>query len=197
MEGYYDPHPRFFLERTLVLVGYPGSDVAQICHDLAARTGLPHTEVERWCEADAGMGRGRIAWSEGRSGLWRREARALSRALSRRPHGFVSTGTGCLLDPSVRNDCLQRGCVVFVRRPPEALLQRVGHRVLQAPGGIPEYPDGAPASIDDLEKQLAEHAAVEVDAHVLLEAGNRHPTRLSQEILGSLDRIAGTVTSTT
>ena len=194
MDGYYDPHPRFFLERTVVLVGYPGSDAAQLGHDLAARTGLPHTEVERWCEADAGMGRGRIAREKGLSFLWRRDARALVRALARRPHGFVSTGTGCLVDPSVRSELLQRGCVVFLRRPAAVLLERVRRQWPRTPGGIPEYPEGTPATTEALQEVLAEHAVVEAEAHVHLDGGDRHPTRLSDDVLASLDRLAGTVT---
>jgi shikimate kinase len=192
VEGYYDPHPRFYLERTLVLVGYPGSDVSQIGHDLAARTGLPHTEVERWSEAGAGMGRSRIAQKKGLPDLWRRDARALAKAMSRRPYGFVTTGSGCLLDPALRSDVLQLGALVFVRRPASALLERAREQWPKLAGGIPEYPDGLPATPEELEAFLAPHAAVEADAHTLLDAGDRHPTRLAEDILASLDRLTGT-----
>ena len=193
MDGYYDPYPRFFLERTLVLVGHPGSGVAQVAHDLAGRTGLPHSEVDRWCEAEAGMVRGRIGRSEGLAGLRRREARALARALDRRPHGFVSVGAGCLLDDRVLEDALQRACVVFVRRPAAWLLGRIHSQALRVALGVPEFPDGPPASVEDVQAFLAQHAVVEAEAHVLLDGGERHPSRLAEDLRGSLDRLAGTV----
>ncbi|MDJ0847285.1 MAG: shikimate kinase [Myxococcota bacterium] len=191
MDGYYDPHPRFYLERSVLLVGHPGSGVAAVGHDLAARTGLPHTEIARWCEADAGMSLARIAVEAGVPELRRLEARALDRSLARRPYGFISVGSGALEPGQIRSRVSEACCVVFVSHPSAALLERLRLERARAPGGLAEFALGIPGSVEVLDRWIEGRRAVEADAEVLLEGGGRHPCRVAADLLDSLGSLAG------
>lgn len=191
MDGYYDPYPSFYLDTSIMLVGHPGSGVARVGHELAARTGLPHTEVERWCEADAGMSRARLLVEAGLPELRRVETRALERSVARQPHGFISVGSGCLEPARIRGHVLERCCVVFVKRESGFLLERIRRARARAPGSLAEFALAAPESVEALERWLEDRREIEAAAHVILAGEARHPNRLADDLLHSLGRLAG------
>ena len=57
--------------------------------DIAARTGLPLSDVERSTEAIAGCSRSRLALERGLAALRQTELEALKRAIDRRPSGVI------------------------------------------------------------------------------------------------------------
>ncbi|MGH0038273.1 MAG: shikimate kinase [Myxococcota bacterium] len=188
---YYDPHPQFWLEQSLVLTGHPGSGAAHVAHTLAARTGLPFTEVERWSEAAEGRSRARVAVEDGSEALRTLDAGSVERALARQPRGFISLGSGCLEDAATRARVVESSCLVFLRRPVEVLFRRITDQLEKAPGQIVEFLAGPPASPEALADWLRGRAAVEASAHAFIEGGDRHASRVADEILASLSRLTG------
>jgi shikimate kinase len=191
MDGYYDPHPRFHLEQSLVVLGHPGAGAAHVAHMLAARTGLPFTEVERWSEAAAGKSRARVAMEDGRETLARIDAQAVHRAVARRPHGFISMGSGCLASAEARALVREHCCVVLLHRPVEVLYRRLLLQLDQAPGSFVEFLAGPPADAEALARWLEGRAAAEATAHARIDAGDRHASRVSDDVLASLSRLTG------
>ncbi len=190
-EGYYEPHARIALEEPLVLVGHPGSGVAHAARAISGRTGLPFNDVQRSAEARAGQSLARIAVERGIEALRGYELEALRRALRRRPCGIVATSSGPFEHDDVRAWILQAGRVLYVRRPVEVLLARIQLQLEASPGSLAEFVVGAPTRAEDLERHLAGRELALQDAHAVLEAGDRHASRLADEILEGLDRLLG------
>lgn len=191
MTGYYDPHPRFQLDQSLVLLGHPGAGAAHVAHSLAARTGLPFTEVERWSEAAAGMSRARLLSEQGLEALRDTDAGAVRRAVARRPSGFISMGSGCLDRAESRALVEESCCVVLLRRPLDVLAQRIRQQIEQSPGSLVEFLAGPPPTPETLSIWLRRRAAAEATAHAQIEAGDRHASRIADEVMASLGRLAG------
>ena len=84
---YYDPHPRFLLERPLVLLGHPGAGVSAVGRNLCGLTGLPFNPVGRLTEGTLGRSRARVALEDGIDFLREMEWKELERALARKPCG--------------------------------------------------------------------------------------------------------------
>jgi len=194
MQDYYDPHPGFLLERSILLAGHPGSGTPAIARDLAARTGLPFTEVERWTEAEAGCSRARILIDTGSDALRDLDARALERALARRPHGFISAESYGLEARECLELAAEACCVLFVSRPPEELLARIRQRLARAPGSLVEFLAGPPDSPAALQAWLERRRHAEAVAHARIDAGSRHASRIADDVLASLERLVGVET---
>lgn len=191
MNGYYDPYPRLLLDEPLVLVGHPGSGVSLVGHALCARTGLAFNDVERSTEATAGRSRARVLFEEGAEALFEREGRALRQALSRSPLGVAVVGSACLASVDPDGELLQVARWMFVQRPLEILLARIGRQLEGAPASLPEYLPHPPKTAEDLAQRLAPWERGLESAHAILEAGDRHPQALADEIESSLDRLVG------
>ncbi len=194
MDGYYDPHPRMTLEQPLVLVGHPGAGVTHIASSLAGRTGLPSTQVERWTEAAAGRSRGQVLLEDGVEGLAKFDAEALTRALARQPAGFISVGSGIVLEAARSTRLDELACVVFVRRPVPVLWQRVREQLKSAPASVVEFLAAAPPTPEEMDAWLRRREGVEQIAHAIVEAGDRHATRIADELYASLGQLTGAVT---
>jgi shikimate kinase len=191
LDHYYDPYPTLSLDQPLVLAGHPGSGVDRIGRMIAGRTGLPFNDVERASESRAGRSRARIVVEEGLGALRALEEAALLQAVERTPFGVVVMETG-LLEDAARCAWLQARCaVVYVRRPDAALLERIRRQVARSPGSLPEFLLGAPRRVEELKTYLAprEHALREIE--IVLDAGDRHTTRIASDILASLNRLLG------
>ncbi len=191
MSDYYDPYPRLSLEEPLALVGHPGSGVAQVGHALCATTGLAFNHVDRDAEATAGRSRARVLVEDGPEALRDLEARALRRAIGRRPSGVVVLGTRCLEAPGVRGWLPQACTLVYLRRPLDVLLRRIQARLAEAPASLPEFLAGAPTTTDSLAELLERSEPHLQEAQVILDAEDRHASRVADEIAASLDRLVG------
>ncbi|MDD9935042.1 MAG: hypothetical protein OXT09_15630 [Myxococcales bacterium] len=78
-EGYYDPHPRYLLERPLCVIGFMGAGAARTARALASRAGLPFQDLDRIVEHVAGMSRARLMVSRGPERLRDTEREQLER----------------------------------------------------------------------------------------------------------------------
>jgi shikimate kinase len=182
VSGYYDPHPLVVLTRPLTLVGHPGSGVAQVAHALTAQTGLPLNDVDRLVESMAGRSLARLWREQGRAAVRSLELEVLRRALARKPPGVIALRSESLVDERARTLVRELSCVVVLLRPPEVLRRRLVDRF----EAVREVPDP-----DAFERILAEREPVVRDAEVRLDAGDRHPQRIADELQASLDRIVG------
>ncbi len=191
MHDYYDPYPRIHLEESIVVTGHPGSGAVRVSNELAARTGLPFTDVARWSESAAGRRRARVAIEDGPEALRELDRVALARGLARQPRGFLGVASDTLTDPASLEMLAERCVLVFVRRPVEVLWRRIHEGLANSPGSYVEFVLGAPETPADLEPLLAERRAVEAAADAILDADDRHVTRLADEMLASLERLTG------
>jgi len=188
-DDYYAPHPRLALDQHLVLVGHPGSGASQVARVVAGRTGLVLSDVERSAESAAGAARARVLVEQGPTRLQQLEAAALEKALRRRPCGLVALESGLLEQDDRRAWLLERARVVYLRRPPEALLRRIQQQLARSPGSLPEFLLGAPRDVDELCAHLAAREAALLDVPVIVDAGDDPPARIAASLLESLDQL--------
>lgn len=191
MDDYYAPHPRLLLDQPLLLVGQVGSGTSAIARSIAARTGVPFADVDRDVESEAGRALAELVGHEGLAALAERSARALDRALSRRPCAVIAGGSAPVAAERAAW-ARERAGVVYVRRPADALWRRIRAQLEDRPGSLypfalatPETPEALQPFLDAQEPELAR-------AHVLLDGGDRHVHAIAAELVDALDRIVGT-----
>lgn len=190
-QGYYDPHPLMTLDRPLVLIGHPGAGIDQVGRMLAGRTGLAFNDVERSAESSAGSSRSRILLESGLKTLRETEARALARAIRRRPCGVVVMESGLVEDAETFAWLTEQAALVYVRRDEERLLARIRQQLEDAPGSLPEFLMGAPPDVEALRGHLRTRDEKLSEISVIVEARDEHPSRISGQILASLDDLLG------
>lgn len=128
-------------ERNIVLTGMPGSGKTTLGTLLAARLGRPFYDTDAEIVQRAGMPVTDIFKTRGEA-YFRDLETAVIRELSALSGAVVATGGGAVLRPENIDALKQNGTVVFLDRPPEALLP------------MPDRP-----LADDAEKLLALYAA--------------------------------------
>ena len=84
----------------IVLIGFLGVDQHGLGRDLAALSGLPLIEVDRWVEHAAGQSLVALVQTQGIEALRQLEDRFLAQALTTRPPGIVVLGDGALIKES-------------------------------------------------------------------------------------------------
>lgn len=185
--GYYDPYPTAQLTRPLVLIGHPGSDIAATGHDLAGRTGLPLNDIARLVEAHAGRSLLRVLSEDGEGVLSELEEGRLHSALERRPCGIVVLSSGAVSRTGAERWLPGLARLVAVHRPVPELLRRMRQSWASSPASS-ELAAGPPKDVAELETLLAPWQSTLTAAHVQIEAGKRHASRIAEEIR---DREAG------
>ena len=133
----------------LFLYGPPGSGKSTIGRLLAARLGLPFTDLDAVIVETAGRPIPQIFAEEGESGFRAREKQALA-DMAARPRHIVALGGGALLNPECRDLAEANGEVLCLACTLEALC----HRIDNAPGSRPLAGNHAA-----LEKLMASRAA--------------------------------------
>ena len=191
LDGYYEPHPRVALDRPLLLVGHPGSGVAQVGRAICGLTGLPFNDVERKAEAQSGASRSKILIEQGLGHLRELEASALRKSLRRRPAGIVVAESALFEDAAMVEWLRERAAAVYLRRPYEVLLRRIQRQLQRGAGSIPEFLVAEPRRIEDLETLYAQREASLRGFEIVLEVGDEHPIRIASQLLASLDRLTG------
>ena len=192
MTDYYAPHPRFTIERPLVLVGHPGAGVAAIARMVSGRTGLTFNDVPRAVESRAGRSCARILIEDGVETLRTLEAAALDQAVRRRPHGVVAVGSGALENDAVRAATKSAAHLLWVQRPDEVLLDRIRAAIARAPESVTEFVVSLPTTVEDLSTFLAPRDRVRTESDSILEAADLHPGQVATDLLATLDRMIET-----
>lgn len=179
---YYDPHPRAYLARPVLLVGQPGAAVAVTARALSATMGLPFHHIERVVEARTGRARARVLLEDGAAALHGRDAKELRSALAQKPCGIVTTDALGLVDPLLTAWVRMHALVVWVRRPSSYLLRRIRREVADQPGSLPDFVYSVPATVRELEPQLALREDALASAHEILDAGERAPGAVADDV---------------
>ncbi|HKK50108.1 MAG TPA: shikimate kinase [Myxococcota bacterium] len=193
MSDYYDPHPRLRLSKAVVLGGQIGCGAPAIGRNVASRTGLSFSEVDRVIEHEAGMSLARLVFEDGLERLEMRAELVLSRLVHQSPRGIIVLDRAWI--PETARDLLRRQChFVHVRRPMEYLVERFdaerrrsGDWIFE---GSPEAARAAgdPGSVfDRREPRLRE-------SRIVLEAGDQHANRVADLLLESFEQVSGAET---
>ena len=115
MSNYYEPGPLVLLQRPVVLIGFPGVDQHGLGRDLAALSGLPLIEVDRWVEHAAGQSLVGLVQTQGLEAVRQLEDRFLAQALAARPPGIVVLGDGALLKEANLRQVLAKATLVYLK----------------------------------------------------------------------------------
>jgi shikimate kinase len=188
-QGYYDPHPRLTIARPLVLMGHPGSGAAAVARALCGRTGLPLNHVERLVEAAVGRSRAQLVVEEGVERLREVEWSVLQTAVRRLPPGVVTSDAACLATRAEADWLRNRALLVHLSRPDAVLFRRIRVELEAAPGSLPDFVFAAPQSVDELSEHLAGRAPALGAAHVIFDAGERHPLEIAGQLLEDLEEL--------
>lgn len=190
IDDYYSPHPRILLSEPLLLVGQVGSGVAHVARAIAARTGIPFADIDRSVENAAGCSLSQLVANEGLGSLGEHSAAALERALARRPCAVIAGGSAGASAEAMEG-VRDQARIVYLRRPPEVLLRRIRSQLETQPGSLFQFALATPNTSDELTPLFDAQEPALRSAHVIVEAGDRHPNTLTSELMAALDRIAG------
>ena len=138
--------------RHLFLYGPPGSGKSTIGRLLAARLGLPFTDLDAVIVETDGRSIPQIFAEEGEPGFRAREKQALA-DMGARPRHVVALGGGALLDPACRALAEANGEVLCLA----CTLETLCHRIDNAPGSRPLA--GGHAALEKLMANRAAHYA--------------------------------------
>ncbi len=100
--GYYDYQPLARLERHFLLAGYVADETRRLGFELAARTGLGVSDVDRTVEHHASTSLWEFVATDGEMAYRELESEVLARLLRGRPSSIISLGDGTLLSPENR-----------------------------------------------------------------------------------------------
>jgi shikimate kinase len=187
--GYYDPYPRITLPEPVVLLGLPGAQIAAIGFALSSVAGIRLHLVGRSVEHRQGRSRSRIALESGLDLLHGQEAEVLLGALQSRPAGLVIAPEGLPLSALPEAErAFPAAISCYVRRPADDLLEAVHAQHEASRGSVPDYVLGPPVRPEDLGArfQQQDRAYASAADHVI-EAGDRHPHRIAQELSKQLN----------
>ncbi len=138
--------------RHLFLYGPPGSGKSTIGRLLAARLGLPFTDLDAVIVETDGRSIPQIFAEEGEPGFRAREKQALA-DMGARPRHVVALGGGALLNPECRALAEANGEVLCLA----CTLETLCHRIDNAPGSRPLA--GGHAALEKLMANRAAHYA--------------------------------------
>jgi shikimate kinase len=111
-------------DRSIVLVGMPGSGKSSVGRRLATLTGLDFVDADAEIEAAAGMTIPEIFAKHGEPAFRTGEARVIARLLER-TRQVLSTGGGAFNNPQTRERVAERGISVWLQADISVLLRRV------------------------------------------------------------------------
>lgn len=111
-------------ERSIALVGMPGSGKSSIGRRLAPRLGLPFVDADTEIEAAADMSIPEMFAKHGESYFRAGEARVIARLLDDGP-AVIATGGGALLHAGTRALIRERAVSIWLKADVPVLLRRV------------------------------------------------------------------------
>lgn len=112
----------------VVLVGMMGCGKTSIGRKLAARLGLPFLDADAEIELAAGMSVADIFELKGEAAFREGERRVISRILDTGGGIVLATGGGAFMDPGTRERIARSAISIWLKAPPEILIQRVSRR---------------------------------------------------------------------
>ena len=186
MSNYYEPGPLVLLQRPVVLIGFPGVDQHGLGRDLAALSGLPLIEVDRWIEHAAGQSLVGLVQTQGLAVVRQLEDRFLAQALAARPPGIVVLGDGALLKEANLRQVLTKATLVYLKLSLASIYWKLRHQAL-GPHPLLLQP---PESTAELRPLLAERQSGFDQAHVTLDMDEMTPEAALRHLLDKLSQWA-------
>lgn len=186
LSNYYEPGPLVLLQRPVVLIGFPGVDQHGLGRDLAALSGLPLIEVDRWVEHAAGQSLMGLVQTQGLAAVRQLEDRFLAQALAARPPGIVVLGDGALLKEANLRQVLTKATLVYLKLSLASIYWKLRHQAL-GPHPLLLQP---PESTAELRPLLAERQSGFDQAHVTLDMDEMTPEAALRHLLDKLSQWA-------
>lgn len=179
---YYEPVPLVLLQRPVALIGFPGVDQHGLGRDLAALSGLPLIEVDRWIEHAAGQSLVSLVQTQGIEALHQLEDRFLAQALTARPPGIVVLGDGALLKEANLRQVLAKATLVYLKLSLASAYWKLRHQALGPHPLLLQPPDSAA----QLRPLWAERQGGFDQAHVTLDMDAMTPEAALRHLLDKL-----------
>ena len=171
LSNYYEHGPLVLLQRPIALIGFLGVDQHGLGRDLAALSGLPLIEVDRWIEHEAGQSLVSLVQTQSIEALRQLEDRFLAQALTSRPPGIVVLGDGALIKEANLRQVLDNATLVYLKLSLVSTYWKLRH---QAVGSHPLLLQ-PPESTGELRPLLAERQGGFDQAHVTLDMDEMTP----------------------
>ena len=184
MSNYYEHGPLVLLQRPVVLIGFLGVDQHGLGRDLAALSGLPLIEVDRWIEHEAGQSLFSLVQTQDIEVLRQLEDRFLAQALTTRPPGIVVLGDGALIKETNLQQVLAKATLVYLKLSLASTYWKLRH---QAVGSHPLLLQ-PPESTEELRPLLAERQGGFNQAHVTLDMDETTPEAALRHLLDKLSQ---------
>ncbi|WP_437751725.1 3-dehydroquinate synthase [Sorangium sp. So ce1389] len=160
----------------LLLTGFMGAGKTTAGRIAAARAGLPFLDLDSAITAEAGESVPSLFASRGEAGFRALEAATLRRLLATRGPRVIALGGGALVDPALRSEALERGCVVALSATPRTIAART-------PSGTRPLLDGAPDREARIRELLAARAPVYAEAHARVVTDGVAPEEVAARVL--------------
>jgi len=165
-------------DRSIVIIGMPGSGKSSVGRKLAARLGVPFSDADDEIETAAGMRIDQIFERFGEAEFRKGEQRVIARLLEQPVH-VLATGGGAFLDSSTRALVRDKAVSVWLRADLATLLERTSRR-----DDRPLLKEGAPGEV--LARLLAERTPVYAEANITVDSDNRPAEETVNRILQAL-----------
>ena len=182
LSNYYEYGPLVLLQRPIVLIGFLGVDQHGLGRDLAALSGLPLIEVDRWIEHEAGQSLVSLVQTQGIEALRQLEDRFLTQALTTRPPGIIVLGDGALIKETNLRQVLDKATLVYLKLSLASTYWKLRHQTV-GPHPLLLQP---PESTAELRPLLAERQGGFDQAHVTLDMDEMTPEAALRHLLDKL-----------
>ena len=189
MDAYYSPHPRWTLVRPLVLAGPLGTGTRAIARAIVGRTGLPFVDVDRRIEHEVGASLATLARDGGPLRVAAEARRVLERAALERPCAVIALG---LAWPEVAvTHLFGRAMDLVVVRRSASVVARRRAEVLERAPWVRQTRGLAEAESTPARTGAPDDERILLEAGILLEAEERPSLAIADDLIGSLERLAG------
>ena len=184
LSNYYEHGPLVLLQRPIALIGFLGVDQHGLGRDLAALSGLPLIEVDRWIEHEAGQSLVALVQTQGIEALRQLEDRFLAQALATRPPGIIVLGDGALLKETNLRQVLDKATLVYLKLSLASTYWRLRQQAVR-PHPLLLQP---PENTEELRPLLAERQGGFDQAHVTLDMDEMTPEAALRHLLDKLSQ---------
>lgn len=190
-EGYYDPYPRFALERPVLIAGQLGCGAPSMGRMVSARTGLAFCEIDRLIEHESGCSLAKLVNEQGGARIERLAETILDRVSRQTPFGLIVLD-GAWLPLTARSLLRRRLDFIHVQRDESHLRARWGE---DACGGRGWLQDAVRAAEQQqlgsgFEAALRAREPLLAEASILLDAQDQHAHRMAEVLMEALESLA-------
>ena len=182
LSNYYEHGPLVLLQRPVAIIGFFSVDQHGLGRDLAALSGLPLIEVDRWIEHEAGQSLASLVQTQGIEALRQLEDRFLAQALATRPPGIVVLGDGALIKEANLRQVLDKATLVYLKLSLASTYWKLRHQAV----GLHPLLLQPPESTAELRSLLAERQGGFDQAHVTLDMDEMAPEAALRHLLDKL-----------